>query len=132
MSTTVFVWMSPAAPSAASPGTAIPRARRPLRAAGPSLLDDARGELGLDTKAMRKVRQVTESRGAVVSREVTVPARNGGHLHTSELRRWDQTSLAGRGTSGSQAAEEDPLADLTVGAVRAAVVAPVAEATSWL
>src|SRR5439155_14620161 len=68
-----------------------------LRAAGPSLLDDARGELGLDTKAMRQARQVTESRGAVVSREVTVPARNGGHRHTSELRRWDQTDLAGRG-----------------------------------
>jgi hypothetical protein len=94
-----------------------------LSAAGPSLLDEVREELGSSTKALRSARVRLERVGAVVSRDVVLH-RDGHHRHTSELRRWDQLDpppASARGGAGA----------LLVAGVRAAVVAPEREARRW-
>src|SRR5207247_7951699 len=63
---------------------------RHLRSAGPSKLDDVKGELGLEAPALRKVREKLETVAAIVSRDVAVDDGKGGHRHTSGLARWDQ------------------------------------------
>ncbi len=57
-----------------------------------------------------------------MSRGVTVPARAGGHVHSSVLARWDQAFP--QPSAGS-------LADVLVACVRAAVLAPQAELRRW-
>jgi hypothetical protein len=94
-----------------------------LRTAGPSLLDEAKEELGLSAAALRKVRPQLERVGAVVSREVVLEW-DGGHRHTSELRRWDQLEPAPARAVGGAGA-------LLVAGVRAAVLAPEREARTW-
>jgi hypothetical protein len=95
-----------------------------LAAAGPSLLDEVKEELGLDSRRLRAARTALERVGAVVSVGATVPARSGGHLHTSELQRWDQRFPAPPPGPGG-------LGELVVAGVRAAVIAPEREARRW-
>jgi hypothetical protein len=85
-----------------------------LAAAGPSLLEELREELGIDA---RRLRPKLERRGAIVARAVILDDRN-----TSELARWDQLfpEPAGGG-----------LGDLVVAGVRAAVAAPEDEVRTW-
>jgi hypothetical protein len=112
-----------------------------LQSAGPSLADDLLVELGLSSAALRRMREPLERTGAVVARSVTLPARTGGHRHTSELRLWTQAETPVPGTSVSAEREtpvpdanvspEDALDALLVAGVRAAVLAPEAEVGRW-
>jgi hypothetical protein len=98
---------------------------RHLADAGPSTLDDLQTELGLKPKELKLLRYPLELCGAVVSRSLRVELADGGHVHTSELLRYDQAypaPLDGRGG----------IDELVVAAVRAAVVAPERElARKW-
>lgn len=85
-----------------------------LAAAGPSLLEELREELGVDA---RRLRPKLERRAAVVAQAVV---REEGN--TSELARWDQ--VFPERTAGG-------LRELIVAGVRAAVVAPEDEAATW-
>ena len=88
-----------------------------LEAAGPSEVEDLREELGLSSKALKDVTSPLERCGVVVSRSLAVSATaEGPHPHTTELARWDQVYTEPSDSGG--------LEDLTVAAVRAAVVAP--------
>jgi hypothetical protein len=100
---------------------------RHLAAAGPSTLDDLQAELSLKPKDLKAIRSPLERCGAVVSRSV-VFATDGGHVHSSELARWDQVfSGSGDGCVYSH----HSLADLLVAAVSAAVIAPERELKRW-
>jgi hypothetical protein len=89
---------------------------RHLADAGPSLVEELKEEAGLDKKTRLRLERI----GAVVSRGVVVERP---HHHTSELRRWDQAVEPGT--------SEEPLRELFVAAVRAAVLAPEREALRW-
>jgi hypothetical protein len=99
-----------------------------LATAGPSLIDDLLVELGLSSAALRRMRGPLERTGAVVTRSVTLPARTGGHRHTSELRLWTQAEIP---APGANVSPEDALDDLLVAGVRAAVLAPEDEVARW-
>jgi hypothetical protein len=95
-----------------------------LATAGPSELEDLRRELGLRAKELKDIRLPLERCGAIVSRSGAVSAQHGsGHLHTSELARWDQVYPQPSSSGG--------LPDLLVAGVRAAVVAPERELRAW-
>jgi hypothetical protein len=99
-----------------------------LAMTGPSNLEDLRTELGLKRQELKALRSPLQRCGVIVARSEAVTAGEG-HLHTTELSRWDQ---AYPGTPG--AGQTDPaaaLGDLLVAAVRAAVVAPEAELGRW-
>jgi hypothetical protein len=98
-----------------------------LAAAGPSSLDDLRTELGLKRQELRSMRSPLERCGAIVSRSLEVTAGQG-HLHSSELARWDQVCPAA-GEAGTDPARA--LGDLVAAGVRAAVVAPEHELRRW-
>jgi hypothetical protein len=91
-----------------------------LAAAGPSTVEDLRLELGLKRQELRSLRAPLERCGAVVSRSLQVTAGEG-HLHSSELARWDQVYPAAGGTDGGS---QPCTKHLIVAGVRAAVVAP--------
>jgi hypothetical protein len=97
-----------------------------LSVSGPINLDEMGTRLGLDAGTVRRARSVAERLGAVVSREIEVPARNGGHRHTSELRRWDQISPTPTAV---------PAAERVDNAIEAGVTAAIAssehEAERW-
>jgi hypothetical protein len=98
-----------------------------LAAAGPSSIEDLRGELGLKRQELKALRAPLERCGAIVSRSLQVTAGEG-HRHSSELVRWDQAYPGSSGTG------EDPVVafrDLLAAAVRAAVVAPETELRRW-
>jgi DNA-binding Lrp family transcriptional regulator len=109
---------------------ADPEARRILEhlaAAGSTSPADLATELGLPPSKVKKVRATLERCGAVVSRQLIIPT-GGGHLHSSELARWDQVqpAAANSGTEPGKA-----MADLVMAGVRASVVAPQAELRQW-
>jgi hypothetical protein len=95
-----------------------------LAAAGPSRLEDVKRELGLETAALRAMRERLERVGAIVSRPLAVEAVHGGERETSELARWDQCYPDAPDTPGG-------LAEMMIVGVRAAVVAPEAELARW-
>ncbi len=102
-----------------------------LAAAGPSSIEDLRTELGLKRQALKSLRAPLERCGVIVSRSLQVTAGEG-HLHSSELARWDQ-AYAGAGT-GAGDADAHPgraLKDLVAAGVRAAVIAPEPELRRW-
>jgi hypothetical protein len=101
-------------------GPAATRLVEHLAAAGPSLLEEIREELGLGARELRAVRARLERVGAVVASGVVL---NDPHRHTSELARWDQRFPRASATGG--------LGLLLVAGVRAAVVAPEADARTW-
>jgi len=98
-----------------------------LAAAGPSSVDDLRTELGLKRQEVRSLRAPLERCGAIVSRSLEVTASRG-HLHSSELARWDQ-AYPGSGETGADPARA--LKDLVAAGVRAAVVARESELRRW-
>lgn len=95
-----------------------------LEAVGPSEVEDLQEELGLSSKALKGIRSPLERCGAIVSRSLAVSATAAGrHPHTTELARWDQVHPEPSRAGG--------LEELTVAAVRAAVVAPEREVVRW-
>jgi hypothetical protein len=98
-----------------------------LAAAGPSSIDDLRTELGLKRQELRSLRAPLERCGAIVSRSLQVTAGEG-HLHSSELARWDQAYPR---TGDAEVSPRRALADLVVAGLRAAVVAPERELRRW-
>lgn len=100
---------------------------RHLAAAGPSTVDDLKGELGLEPKTLRSAREKLESSGAVVAKEALVPVGiEPGHRHSSTLARWDQIWTQRRKVSPSAALDE-----LVILGVRAAVVTHQEEIKQW-
>lgn len=100
---------------------------RHLAVAGPSTLDDLQTELSLKPKELKDIRSPLERCGAVVSRSL-VYATGEGHVHSSELARWDQVH-SGSGDVGVHL--HHSLADLLVAAVSAAVVALEKDLKRW-
>lgn len=98
-----------------------------LAAAGPSSIDDLLTELRLSRAELRSLRTPLERSGAVIARSVEV-ASGQGHLHTSELARWDQ---AYRGSQDSAITPARALADLVLAGIRAAVIVPEPEPRKW-
>ena len=98
-----------------------------LAAAGPSSIEDLRTEIGLKRQELKSLRAPLERCGAIISRSLQVTAGEG-HLHSSELVRWDQ---AYRGTGGTDANPSQALKDLLAAGVRASVVAPEPELRRW-
>jgi hypothetical protein len=98
-----------------------------LAQAGPASVDELRVELRLKRQELNALRTPLERCGAVIARSLKVTAGEG-HLHSSELIRWDQAHPVPNGglTDPSRA-----LADLIVAGVRAAVVAPERELRRW-
>lgn len=96
-----------------------------LETAGPSLLEELKGELGLDARTLRSARQKLEARGAVSNTAVRLATESGSHIHSSRLTRWDQLVPA------SQATPAEALGELTVAGVNAAVLAPRVEVVRW-
>ena len=73
-----------------------------LEAAGPSLLEELKDELGLEARALRSARQKLEARGAISSVSVRLTTPGGSHTHSSRLTRWDRlvpSSAESRGRS---------------------------------
>lgn len=105
-----------------------PAARRlllHLADAGPTMADEIGLEVGLDRRELKALRAELQRCGAVVARSVTVPSRTGeGHLHRSELARWDQAYPRASG------APADIVALIGAG-LRAAVLAPDRDLVSW-
>lgn len=98
-----------------------------LAATGPASLESVQVELGLHSRALRSLRHPLERCGALVSRQVVAPA-DEGHVHSSELWRYDQL------VPHPLAAPRDPadaLEDLVVAGLVAAVVAPEGELAKW-
>jgi len=98
-----------------------------LAAAGPCGPDDLRTELRLKRQELKSLRAPLERCGAIISRSLQVTAGEG-HLHTSELARWDQVRP---GTGGAAHDPGRAFRDLVVAGVRAAVVAPERELPRW-
>jgi hypothetical protein len=110
-----------------------------LALVGPSTTEDLRTELSLKRQELKALRSPLERCGVIVARSVAMTSGRDhgdgddgdggdGHRHDSELFRWDQAY------QGPPAASSDPaeaLADLTVAAVRAAVLAPEPELRRW-
>jgi hypothetical protein len=92
---------------------------------GPSVADDVELELGLKHKELRSLRSPLQRCGALVARSVVLPAGTGeGHLHRSELARWDQAYPEPSGAPLD-------LVALMGAALRAAVLAPEKELVRW-
>ena len=98
-----------------------------LAAAGPASSDDLRTELGLKRQELKALRSPLERCGAIVSRSVQMTSGEG-HVHTSELARWDQVHP---GACDPDTGPARALGDLLVASVRAAVVAPERELPRW-
>ena len=97
-----------------------------LAEAGPASIDDIRVELRLKRQELNALRAPLERCGAVIARSLQVTA-GAGHLHSSELIRWDQAHPG----LGGRADPSRALAGLVAAGVRAAVVAPERELRRW-
>jgi hypothetical protein len=98
-----------------------------LAAAGPASLDDLRVELRLKRQELNALRAPLERCGAIIARSRQVTA-GAGHLHTSELIRWDQAHPA---PSAGPTDPCDALAGLLAAGVRAGLVAPEQQLHRW-
>jgi hypothetical protein len=102
------------------------RLLRHLADTGPALADDVEVELGLKHKELRSLRAPLQRCGALLARSVVLPAGSGGgHLHRSELARWDQAYPE------PVAAGPPDIPALMGAALRAAVVAPENDLVRW-
>jgi hypothetical protein len=101
------------------------RILRHLAEAGPSMADDVEVELGLRHSDLKSLRATLQRNGAIVARSVILPAGSGeGHVHRSELARWDQAY--------PEAAPGPPdIVALMGAALRAAVLAPEKDLARW-
>ena len=106
-----------------------------LAQAGPSMTEDIELELGLSARELKALRTPLERCGAVVGRQVVLPAASGGgHVHRSELARWDQAFPAhGQAVQAGQDGKDAKadLASLLAAAVAAAVLAEERELIRW-
>jgi hypothetical protein len=100
------------------------RLLRHLAEAGPSVTDDIEVELGLKRQELRSIRVPLQRCGALLARSIVLPAGNDGHVHRSELLRWDQEYPT------AVPAEPDIVA-LMGAALRAAVLAPERDLIRW-
>jgi len=92
---------------------------------GPAVADDVAVELGLKHKELRSLRSPLQRCGALVARSIVLPAESGdGHVHRSELARFDQAYPQPSG------APLDIVA-LMGAALRAAVLAPEKDLVRW-
>jgi hypothetical protein len=92
---------------------------------GPSMAEDIEFELGMKHRELRSLRSPLQRCGALVSRPVIEPASDGsGHLHRSELARWDQAYPEPAGGPADVVA-------LMGAALRAAVLAPERDLVKW-
>lgn len=83
-------------------------------------------ELGLKHKELRSLRSPLQRCGALVARSVILPAERGdGHVHRSELARWDQAYP--RPAAGGP----PDIVALMGAALRAAVLAPEKDMVRW-
>jgi hypothetical protein len=90
-----------------------------LTEAGPSFTEEIREELSLDGRALRALRGRLERCGVLVAETFVV---EGSDRHATEIARWDQR-FPGPTAGGA--------AELATAGLRAAVVAPEAEARRW-
>ncbi len=96
-----------------------------LADSGPSVADDIEVELGLKHKELRSLRSPLERCGALVARSIVLPAASGeGHVHRSELARWDHAYPQPSGMPLDMVA-------LMGAALRAAVLAPEKDLVRW-
>ena len=93
-----------------------------LAAAGPTLVEELKEELGLDAPQLRAVRARLEPKAAVVARGIVIETADVAHRHTSELRRWDDVFAV---------PSHGGMDDLVVAGVAAAVLAPEHELRQW-
>jgi len=95
---------------------------------GPATLETIQEEMGLHPRELKALRYPLERCGAIVSRQVVVPVgENTGHLHSSELTRYDQIVPDPLG-------DRDPpeaMKEIIVAGVRAAVIARENELRRW-
>ena len=89
---------------------------------GASMSADLELELGWDRKRLKRSRQRLERVGALVSDGLVFDDDSNGYF--APLRRWDQVFAHG-------VAAPEPLADVVVAGVRAAVFAPEANLRTW-
>jgi hypothetical protein len=98
---------------------------RHLAKTGPAVADDLELELGMKHREFRSLRVPLQRCGALVARSVVLPAHSGdGHVHRSELARWDQAFPAPSGAAGD-------IVTLFGAALRAAVLAPERDLARW-
>jgi hypothetical protein len=96
-----------------------------LAASGPSLADDVELELGLKHAEFKALRSSLQNCGSIVARSIVLPASSGkGHVHRSELARWDQAYPQPSGRPLDMVA-------LMGRALRAAVAAPENDLVRW-
>jgi hypothetical protein len=98
-----------------------------LADSGPAMAEDVEFELGLKHKELRALRSPLERCGALVTREVIEPS-GSGHVHRSELARWDQAYPAPTGSASGAAPD---VVALFGAALRAAVLAPERDLVRW-
>jgi hypothetical protein len=95
---------------------------------GPATLETIQEELGLGPRELKALRYPLERCGAIVSRQVVLPAdAQPGHLHSSELARYDQ--IVPEPLSDLDIARA--MQDAVVAGVRAAVIAQERELRRW-
>ncbi len=89
---------------------------------GPSMAEDVQLELGWDGKRLKSARNRLERVGAIVSDGLVF--NEAGDWHFAPMRRWDAVVK-------TPTASDDPIGDIIVAGVRAAVIAPEADVRSW-
>ena len=101
-----------------------------LAEAGPATLEVVQAELGYRQRELRSLRSPLERCGVIVARSVERPDGTGeGHLHTSELARWDQVVPVPPPDAPADAGAG--VEAIVVAGVRAAVVAREREVLRW-
>ena len=99
-----------------------------LADSGPATLDTLQLELNLRPRELKALRYPLERCGAVISRQIVLPAGEpANHLHSSELARYDQIVPNPLSDRDVPAAMEE----LIVAGVRAAVIARESELKRW-
>lgn len=89
---------------------------------GQSMAADVQLELGWDPKRLKSVRARLERVGAIVSDGLVF--NEAGDWHFAPMRRWDAVVK-------KPASSNDPLGDILVAGVRAAVIAPESDVHAW-
>jgi hypothetical protein len=96
-----------------------------LADSGPSLAEDVELELGLKHKEFNALRSPLQRCGAIVARSIVLPAESGqGHIHRSEIARWDDAYPQPSGVPLDIVA-------LMGRALKAAVLAPEKDLIRW-
>jgi len=89
---------------------------------GSSMAEDVELELGWDRKRLKGARDRLERVGAIVSDGLVF--NESGDAYLAPMRRWDAVVK-------KPSASDDPLGDIVVAGVRAAVIAPESDVRSW-